>query len=137
MAELPPELGPMQPPMQEQPSDGFRQQIGPLAETGGPVGAFISELLGIADDLGFLDEAFGPETIQDQTDLQDVNADPMEFLNKDQLTTLVNLFLAIPEPQRSQIGNQLRDELPPQVASRLDAIVRFVQGRDAQLEVAR
>ena len=140
MAELPPELGPMQPPMQpamqEPQSTGFREQIGPLAESSGPAGAFISELMGIADDLGMLDEAFGPETVQDQTDLQDVNADPMEFLNKDQLTRLVNLFLAIPEPQRSQIGNKLRDELPPQVASRLDAIIRFVQGRDAQVQVA-
>jgi hypothetical protein len=136
MAELPPELSPMQPPMQEQPTDGFRQQIAPLAEGSGPAGAFISELVGIADDLGFLDEAFGPETVQDQADLQDADADPMEFLNKDQLTRLVNLFMAIPEPQRSQIGNQLRNELPPQVASRLDAIVRFIQGRDAQSQVA-
>ena len=133
MAELPPELGPMQPPMQpamqEPQSAGFREQIGPLAESSGPAGAFITELMGIADDLGMLDEAFGPPTVQDQTDLQ-------EFLNKDQLTRLVKLFLAIPEPQRSQIGDQLRNELPPQVASRLDAIIRFVQGRDAQVQVA-
>jgi hypothetical protein len=136
MAELPPELSPMQPLTQETQSTGFREQIAPLVQESGAAGAFISELMGIADDLGFLDEAFGPETVQDQADLQDVNADPMEFLNKDQLTRLVNLFMSIPEPQRSQIGNQLRNELPPQVASRLDAIVRFIQGRDAQSQVA-
>ena len=39
MAELPPELSPMQPPMQEQPTDGFRQQIAPLTEGGGAAGA--------------------------------------------------------------------------------------------------
>ena len=136
MAELPPELSPMQPPMQEQPTDGFRQQIAPLTEGGGAAGAFVNELMGIADDLGFLDEAFTPMTVGDQADIQDPNIDPMQFLSKEQLTTLVNLFMSIPEPQRSQIGNQLRNELPPQVASRLDAIVRFVQGRDAQSQVA-
>ena len=136
MAELPPELSPMQPPMQEQPTDGFRQQIAPLTEGGGAAGAFVNELMGIADDLGFLDEAFDPMTVSDQADIQDPNIDPMQFLSKEQLTTLVNLFMSIPEPERSRIGNQLRTELPPQVASRLDAIVRFVQGRDAQAQVA-
>ena len=92
--------------------------------------------MGIADDLGFLDEAFDPMTVSDQADIQDPNLDPMQFLSKEQLTTLVNLFMSIPEPERSRIGNQLRTELPPQVASRLDAIVRFVQGRDAQAQVA-
>jgi hypothetical protein len=67
----------------------------------------------------------------------DVNSDPMEFLNEQQLTSLVEKYMVIPEPQRTQIGDELRKQLPPQVASRLEAIVRFVQGRDAQQEVAQ
>ena len=136
MAELPPELAPSGPVTQGAPQ-GFREQISPLTQESGAAGAFVNELLGIADDLGFLDEAFGPPSVADQADLQDVNADPMELLSRDQLTRLVDLFLAIPEPERSQIGNMLREQLPPQVAERLEAIVRLVQGREAQQGIAR
>jgi hypothetical protein len=136
MVELPPELGPAQAPVTQGPETAdFRSQMGPLTEGGGPAGAFVNELLGIASDLGMLDEAFGPPSVADQADELDINADPMEFLSKDQLTNLVNLFMAIPEPERTRIGDMLRKELPPQVAQRLEAIVRFVQGRDAQQEV--
>jgi hypothetical protein len=136
MAELPPELASPAPVTQGAPQ-GFREQISPLTQEGGASGAFVNELLGIASDLGFLDEAFGPPSVADQADLQDVNADPMELLSRDQLTRLVDLFLAIPEPERSQIGNMLREQLPPQVAERLEAIVRLVQGREAQQGIAR
>jgi hypothetical protein len=91
--------------------------------------------MSIADDLGVLDDAFGEESVEDQADLQDADADPFELLSREQLTRLVTLFLQIPEPQRSQIANTLRQELPPQVAQRLEGIVRFVQGRDAQQEI--
>jgi len=138
MAELPPELGPAQAPVTQGPEAAdFRSHMSPLTEGGGPAGAFVNELLGIADDLGFLDEAFGTPTVADEADLQDAGADPMELLSREQLTRLVDLFLAIPEPQRSQIGNMLRDQLPPQVAERLEAIVRLVQGREAQQGIAR
>jgi hypothetical protein len=136
MAELPPELAPSGPVTQGAPQ-GFREQINPLTQESGAAGAFVNELLGIADDLGFLDEAFGPPSVADQADLQDVNADPMELLSRDQLTRLVDLFLAIPEPERSRIGNMLREQLPPQVAERLEAIVRLVQGREAQQGITR
>jgi len=145
MAELPPELGPVQAPVtqpgQEQVIEqmGLREKLGIMAQdpNAGPADDFIAELLSIADDLGFLDEAFGPLSVADRSDLLDENADPMEFLSKEQLTTLVQKFLAIPEPERSRIGDALREQLPPQVASRLEAIVRFVQGRDAQQGIAR
>ena len=135
MVELPPELAPSGPVTQGAPQ-GFREQISPLTQESGAAGAFVNELLGIADELGMLEEAFGPPTEADRADELDPNADPFEFLSKEQLTRLVQLFLAIPEPERSEIGNMLRTELPPQVASRLEAIVRFVQGRDAQQEVS-
>jgi hypothetical protein len=136
MAELPPELAPQQPVgTQPQSQDNLRQQLGPLVQD--PTEDFLAELMSIADEVGILDDAFGPESIEDQADLQDVNSDPLEFLSEQQLQILVSKFLAIPEPQRSQIADELRSQLPPQVASRLEAIVRFVQGRDAQQEITR
>ena len=135
MAELPPDLVPQAPDTQQ----GLREQLAPMVQdpNAGPADDFIAELLSIADDLGFLDEAFGPLSVADQADLLDANADPMEFLNREQLTVLVQKFMVIPEPTRSQIGQKLREQLPPQVAERLEAIVRMVQGRDAQQEVAQ
>lgn len=135
MAELPPDLVPQAPDTQP----GLREQLAPMVQdpNAGPADDFIAELLSIADDLGFLDEAFGPLSVADQADLLDANADPMEFLNREQLTVLVQKFMVIPEPTRSQIGQKLREQLPPQVAERLEAIVRMVQGRDAQQEVAQ
>jgi len=144
MAELPPELapsGPVTQPGQEQAIEqmGLREKLSIMAQdpNAGPADDFIAELLSIADDLGFLDEAFGPLSVADQSDLLDENSDPMEFLSKEQLTALVQKFLAIPEPERSEIGNALREQLPPQVAERLEAIVRFVGGRDAQQGITR
>ena len=135
MAELPPELAPPggTQPGQPQVQDNLRSQLNPMVQD--PVDQFVVELMSIADDLGVLDDAFGEESIEDQADLQDADADPFELLSREQLTRLVTLFLQIPEPQRSQIANTLRQELPPQVAQRLEGIVRFVQGRDAQQEI--
>jgi hypothetical protein len=136
MAELPTELAPSGPVTQGAPQD-FREQVGPLTQEGGAAGAFVNELLGIADDLGFLDEAFGPPSVADRADELDADADPFEFLSREQLTSLVQLYLAIPEPERSEIGDMLHNELPPQIADRLAAIVRMVEGRDTQQEVAK
>jgi hypothetical protein len=140
MAELPPELGPAQAPVtQDGQEPMLRDQLSPMVQdpNAGPADEFLAELLSIADELGFLDEAFGPPSIADRADELDANADPFEFLSKEQLTRLVQLFLAIPEPKRSEIGNALREQLPPQVAERLEAIVRFVGGRDAQQGITR
>jgi hypothetical protein len=100
--------------------------MGPLVQS--PADDFIHELMSIADELGIVDEVFQEETVGDQVDTLDVKADPMEFLSKQQLTTLVQKFLAIQEPERSRIGAELKKQLPPQVAQRLDAIVRMVIG---------
>jgi len=90
--------------------------------------------MGIADDLGLIDEAFGPETVEDEADALEVDSNPLEMLSKEQLVRLVDLFFAIPEEERAPIEAQLREELPPQIASRLDAIIRFVRGQASQTE---
>jgi len=139
MAELPPELAPPSGTQAPQatdagPAESFRDQLAPL-NPGDPASNFLMELISIGDELGILDDSFGQPSVQDQADLQDADADPFELLSRDQLTRLVTLFLQIPEPERSKIANTLRQELPPQVAQRLEGIVRFVQGRDAQQEI--
>ena len=124
---LPEELTGTQGPAPAAPGGAsVRESIQPLIES--PADDFVSELMSIADELGILDSAFGPETVEDQADVLDPKADPMEFLSRQQLTILVQKFLAIPEPQRSQIATELKAQFPPQVAQRLDAIVRMVQG---------
>jgi len=128
MAELPPELtDDTQAPVLQQGQDqglgveeamskmGLREQINIMAqdETSDPADAFLGELVSIAAELGILDESFGPPSVADQADVLDVNSDPMEFLNQQQLTSLVEKYMVIPEPQRTQIGDELRKQHPP------------------------
>jgi len=109
----------------------LRDALSPLASD--PAEQFLVAMMGVADDLGLTDEIqMGEETIEDQADLQDVGADPMQFLSEQQLIELVTKFEAIPEEQRGQMEKMLREELPPQVAQRLDAVVRFVRQRTNQ-----
>jgi len=86
--------------------------------------------MGIADDLGILDDSFGQQSVEDQLDVAE-NPDPMQFLSEEQLVSLVDKFVRIPEPQRSQIEQKLKAELPPQVSQRLDAVLRFGMQRGA------
>jgi hypothetical protein len=116
----------LQAPMSTGPAN-LRDALTPLAQD--PVDDFMIALMGVADDLGIADTISQPDSIEDQVDLQDPNADPMEVLNEQQLIELVTKFDMIPEPQRSEIEQTLRAELPPQVASRLDAVIRFVRQR--------
>ena len=106
-----------------QAADNLRDQLSPMITN--EMEDFVVELMAVADDLGVLDSAFGQESVQDQADLQDAAADPMQFLNENQLIQLVTKFQAIPEPDRSKMEQLLRTELPPQVAQRLDAVLRF------------
>jgi hypothetical protein len=115
----------------------FRGTIAPLAGED-PASIFFAELMAIADDHGLLDGAIETQSLEDQADLADpASADPLQFLSREELTKLVQLYLAIPEPQRSEIGNTFREQLPPHVSQRLEAIIRLVSGRDAQQEVAQ
>lgn len=118
-------------PLSEQSS--LSDQLAPLVSN--PAEDFLVTMMQMADDKGVLDSSFQDETVEDQYDVAE-NPDPMQFLSKEELTLLVQKFMAIPEPLRSQIGEQLRQQLPPQVAQRLDAVVRFVEGRDGQQQVA-
>lgn len=102
----------------------------------GPVEDFLITMMSVADNKGVLDSSFGPQTVEDAADLVDEQSDPMQFLSREELMLLVNKFMMIPEPNRTKLANELRTKLPPNVASRLEAIVRFAQGRDVQQQVA-
>lgn len=104
--------------------------MGPMVTN--PAEDFLVTMMQIADNHGILDQAFGPGSVEDQMDVAQA-PDPMQFLDREELMTLVTKFMAIPEPQRTEIANTLRQELPPQVSQRLDAVLRFSQGRDAQV----
>jgi len=135
MAELPPELAPSGPVTQ--PGQDFRSTIAPLAGED-PASIFFAELMAIADDHGVLDSAMEGQSTEDQADLADpASADPLQFLSREELTKLVQLYLAIPEPQRGEIGNMFREQLPPHVSRRLEAVIRLISGRGAQQEVAQ
>ena len=124
---LPEELIGTQGPAAPVPSgSGFREHISQMAQN--PMDDFLVELMSIADELGVLDEAFQPPSVSEQVELQSGNNDPMEFLSREQLTILVQKFLAIPEPQRSQLKSELEEKLPPQAAQRIASIIRLVQG---------
>jgi hypothetical protein len=126
MTDIPPELGAPQP----QQGGSLREQLAPL-QSGDPVEAFIAELMSIAQEAGILDQSFQEETVEDRTDLQDTNANPLEFLNEQQMVRLVDLFLAIPPEQRGPLMEQIKAELPPNAAKQVDAIIRFAQQRGA------
>ena len=130
MTDIPPELPPAAgiAPQGQQPQS-LRDTLTPLAQD--PAEQFLAEFMSIASEAGILDEAFQEPSIEDQADLQDQGANPLEFLSEEQITRLVSLFLAIPEPQRTQMEQQIREAVPPEVANRLDAAIRFAQQRGA------
>ena len=117
------------------PQPSFSDQLKPFNT--GPVEDFIITMMSVADGKGVLDSSFAPPSVEDEADLLDEQSDPMQFLTRDELVLLVSKFMAIPEPQRTQLADKMRQQLPPHIASRLEAVVRFAQGRGAQQQVAQ
>ncbi len=134
MTDIPPELPPaggavpQGQPQGGQPT-GLREALTPLAQT--PSEKFLAALMSVGQETGTLDDAFREPSIEDEADEQDPNPNPLELLNEQQIIELVELFLAIPEPERSQMEQQIRESVPPNVANQLDAAVRFAQQRGA------
>jgi hypothetical protein len=125
----PPQQGVPGPVEGASPLDTFGQ----LAQ-GDPLGEFASTLLQVAERNGIdLDTAFGDPTVADEAD-QLEGQDPLAALGKDDLMLLVQKFLAIPDEQRMQVEKTLREELPPNIAKRLDAVLRFVTQQANQQE---
>ena len=122
-------------PQQQQQPKSLVDHLAPLIQT--PMDDFLVTLMNVADQKGVLDAAFQNSTVEDQADLLDQQADPLQFLSKEELQLLITKFMAIPEPDRSKLAEQLRQQLAPAVSQRLDSIVRFTQGRDAQQHVAQ
>ena len=135
MAELPPELGPVQAPVTQpgQPQD-FRSSIAPLAE-GDPASMLMAELMAIADDHGLLDDSMSPGgfTPEDQADLAEPgNSDPLQFLDKDEIERLTHLFMQVPPQQQQEIVQTFASQMPPEAARRMKAAIRMVVGKAQQ-----
>ena len=107
----------------------IRETLSPLVQD--PVEAFLVALLGVADEIGVLDEAFQDSTLEDELDEQAPTEGSGEFLSEQQITEIISLFMAIPEPKRSQIEQQMREVLPSHVMKRWDAAIRFTRQRGA------
>ena len=117
MAEFPPPQAPQQ-AMPQAPgtqAPSMRDQLSPLVQS--PMG--------------------GTASVEDEADALDIGSDPLEFLSEQQLTTLVQKFMAIPPEEQGPLVEQLRQTLPPEMVKRMEAIIRFVQGRSAQVGVTR
>lgn len=140
----PPQQTPLGAPQPELPGPAGQAPVGNVRDALAgqiqtPMEDFLVELMGIADDVGLLDEVMQPGNgnIEDQADLLDPNSDPLELLNEQQLRSIMEKFTALPPNERSQIVNMLREQLPPNVAKRLEAILRFSKGRETQVTETR
>ena len=105
----------------------LRETLTPLVQN--PAEAFLAALMSVASEVGVLDEAFQDSTVEDDIGLQSGDAIDNELLDQQQITELISLFMAIPEPQRSELEQQIRAAVPPNVLRRLEAAVKFTQQR--------
>jgi hypothetical protein len=110
----------------------------PLVQ-GDPLTDFINSLIRVFESKGLdLNEVMsGEPSVEESADLQDPNVDPLELLSMEELTMLTKKFMAIPEPQKSELVSQLREALPPHIAQRMEAVLRMVEGRETQVGVTR
>ena len=125
--EMPPELMPPQSPEQgaAQAQPGIRDTLGPLAT--GPVEKFMTELMAVVDESGNLDAAFKPNSVEDDVLAAGPDTDPLATMNIQQITKLVDSFMAIPEDQRKKLYNDIARQLPPSTMRTIDAAIRLVQ----------
>jgi len=129
MIELPPELGPAQAPVtQEQPFEtaGQAMRVGVEDEVGEFITYFVELLEGKGIDL---DDAMAttPENEADVAagDVSDIN----QFLTEEDLVGLVQRFVQLPPDAQTQLEAEFRKILPPKFIQRLEAVKRFVLGR--------
>jgi hypothetical protein len=140
MAELPPELAPPAPVTQPGQTGLDPNSLTPTADAmqvgvEDALGDFITMFVRLMETKGIdMDEAMNLSP-EDEADILE-DGDPTEFLSIEEMTMLVEKFVLIPEPQRSEIGQQMAAVLPPKAGNRLAAIIRKVEGRDIQQQAA-
>tara|TARA_R100001594_G_scaffold121202_1_gene156991 strand:+ start:937 stop:1410 length:474 start_codon:yes stop_codon:yes gene_type:complete len=96
------------------------------------VGDFITSMVRLLESKGIeLDDIGAPAGIEEQADLQDAQADPLELLTEEELIMLVEKFVALPPEVQAQLETAFREQLPPRMVNRLLAVKRFVlRGRE-------
>jgi len=94
-----------------------------------PTGDFITSLVELMERKGIdMDEAM-TGSVEDELDLAEGDADPLEFLTQEELIMLVEKFNALDPTAQAQLEQEFIQKLPPAFVQRLRAVQRFVGGR--------
>ena len=116
--------------------DDFRSQMHPSAQ-GDPVQEFFVEIMGMGDDHDLLDSIQAEPDVESQLDeASGVNdqLDPMAEIGQEQMQVLVQKFNAIPPERQHEVVDLFRQELPPEMFRKLEAVVRLMSGRETQVQ---
>ena len=125
---------PMQPPMRTP----MQPQVAPTESPIGDVmrqgvqdatGDFITTMIEMLERKGIdLDEVMNP-TVEDQFDVVEGDANPLEMLGEEELVMLVEKFNALAPEVQAELESAFIRELPPRFVQRLRAVQRMVGGR--------
>ena len=121
---------PMQPPMQPQVAP-TESPIGDVMRQGvqDATGDFITTMIEMLERKGIdLDEVMNP-TVEDQFDVVEGDANPLEMLGEEELVMLVEKFNALAPEVQAELESAFIRELPPRFVQRLRAVQRMVGGR--------
>ena len=92
-------------------------------------GDFITTMIEMLESKGIdLDDIMNP-TVEDQFDVVEGDANPLEMLGEEELVTLVEKFNALAPEVQAELESAFIKELPPRFVQRLRAVQRMVGGR--------
>lgn len=133
MAELPPELAPV---TQQELTDTNAQSLTPVSDVMAQgvqdaTGDFITSMIQLLESKGIDLDDIMKESVEDQSDLAEGDADPMELLTEEELIMLVEKFEALEPQVKQELEQAFISELDPKFVNRLRAVQRFVQNRKA------
>jgi|TARA_Y100000034_G_C6905161_1_gene419728 hypothetical protein len=92
-------------------------------------GDFVTTLIQMLESKGIDLDTLMQDSVEDQTDVVGPEANPMEFLNEEELMILVQKFEALDPQVQQQLEQAVTEQLGPEVIRRLKAVQRFAHGR--------
>ena len=93
-------------------------------------GDFITTLTGMLERTGIdLDEVMEDDVEGDLAGVAD-DADPLELLNEQEMTLLIQKFNALEPDVQAQLTQAFEENLPPKFVQRLRAMQRVLGGRE-------
>ncbi|MAG26364.1 hypothetical protein CMI47_12510 [Candidatus Pacearchaeota archaeon] len=129
---LPPELTNTIPPTG--PQGTSQQSMTPVSDAMAQgvqdaTGDFVTTLIQMLESKGIDLDTLMQDSVEDQTDVVGPEANPMEFLNEEELMILVQKFEALDPQVQQQLEQAVTEQLGPEVIRRLKAVQRFAHGR--------